>query len=107
MRAGHRQWHESRRSVGLDSRISDARPDQPPRRRHATEGRVDASSENVDQANLPTAGWMMRSDSAPRRMTARHGLWPRLVIAAIFVGALVAFFAFGGNDYLRLDAVKR
>jgi uncharacterized membrane protein YdjX (TVP38/TMEM64 family) len=49
----------------------------------------------------------MRSDRAPRRMTARHGLWPRLAIVAIFVGALVAFFAFGGNEYVRLESVKR
>jgi uncharacterized membrane protein YdjX (TVP38/TMEM64 family) len=49
----------------------------------------------------------MRSDGAPLRTTTRHGLWPRLVIVAIFVGALVAFFALDGNEYLRLESVKR
>jgi uncharacterized membrane protein YdjX (TVP38/TMEM64 family) len=49
---------------------------------------------------------MMRSDVAPQRLTGQRRLWQRLLIVAIFVGALVAFFAFGGNEYLRLESVK-
>jgi len=40
-------------------------------------------------------------------IAALRRIWPRLMIAAIFVGALVAFFALGGNEYLRLESVKR
>ena len=50
---------------------------------------------------------MTRGDGHPPRISARHGLWPRVVIVAIFVGALVAFFALGGNEYVRLESVKR
>jgi uncharacterized membrane protein YdjX (TVP38/TMEM64 family) len=50
---------------------------------------------------------MTRGDGTPPRISARHGLWPRVVIVAIFVGALVAFFALGGNEYVRLESVKR
>jgi uncharacterized membrane protein YdjX (TVP38/TMEM64 family) len=38
--------------------------------------------------------------AAPRRP------WLKVVIAAIFVGGIVAFFALGGQRYLSLDAVK-
>jgi uncharacterized membrane protein YdjX (TVP38/TMEM64 family) len=50
---------------------------------------------------------MMRGDEPRQRSTARRGVWPRLIVVAIFVGALVAFFAFGGNEYLHLESVKR
>ena len=38
----------------------------------------------------------------------RHGgsAWLRIAIVAVFVGALAAFFALGGQKYLSLDAVK-
>ncbi len=49
----------------------------------------------------------MGSDRARQRLTLRQRIWPRLIIVAIFVGALVAFFALGGNEYLRLESVKR
>jgi uncharacterized membrane protein YdjX (TVP38/TMEM64 family) len=43
----------------------------------------------------------------PDRQAARRALFVRLLIAALFVGALAAFFAFGGQDYLHLDTIKR
>ena len=48
----------------------------------------------------------MRGDGAGQRLSGRRRIWPRLVIVTIFVGALVAFFAFGGDEYLRLETVK-
>lgn len=32
--------------------------------------------------------------------------WLKLLILALFVGAIVAFFAFGGQQYLTLDTIK-
>ena len=32
--------------------------------------------------------------------------WLKIALAAIFVGAVVAFFAFGGHDYLTLETIK-
>jgi uncharacterized membrane protein YdjX (TVP38/TMEM64 family) len=49
----------------------------------------------------------MDGDGTQQRLTVRQRIWPRLIIVAIFVGALVAFFALGGNEYLRLESVKR
>jgi uncharacterized membrane protein YdjX (TVP38/TMEM64 family) len=49
----------------------------------------------------------MRSDGTEQRRPVRQRVWPRLLIVAIFVGALIAFFALGGNEYLRLESVKR
>lgn len=37
----------------------------------------------------------------------RAGGWTRLAIAALFAGGFAAFFAFGGQQYLSLDAVKQ
>lgn len=44
--------------------------------------------------------------SAPQPASGAGALWPRVLIGAAFVAALVAFFALGGHDYLTLDAVK-
>ncbi len=39
--------------------------------------------------------------------SGKRGMLPRILIAAVFIGAIVAFFAFGGNEYLHLDTIKR
>ncbi len=33
-------------------------------------------------------------------------LWPRLLVLALFVVGIVAFFALGGDDYLTLETIK-
>jgi uncharacterized membrane protein YdjX (TVP38/TMEM64 family) len=38
---------------------------------------------------------------------SRRGVALKLLVAALFAGVLVAFFALGGQDYLRLDTIKR
>jgi uncharacterized membrane protein YdjX (TVP38/TMEM64 family) len=35
-----------------------------------------------------------------------HGLWLKGALLALFIGVVVAFFAFGGQNYLTLDAIK-
>ena len=45
--------------------------------------------------------------AADASRSARRGTLPRILIAVVFVGAIVAFFAFGGNEYLHLDTIKR
>jgi len=42
---------------------------------------------------------------APRANSSRHH-WAKLAIAALFITGIVAFFVFGGERYLSLDAVK-
>ena len=49
----------------------------------------------------------MRGNGTKQRRHVRKRVWPRLLIVAIFVGALVAFFALGGNEYLHLESAKR
>lgn len=39
-------------------------------------------------------------------VTASNQKWLKLAILALFVGALLAFFALGGEQYLSLEAVK-
>ena len=36
-----------------------------------------------------------------------RGMGMKLALAALFVGALIAFFALGGQDYLDLETIKR
>jgi len=48
----------------------------------------------------------------PRKTTDEHSkqrraIALRVAILVVFVGALVAFFALGGNDYINIDTVKR
>ena len=43
----------------------------------------------------------------PDRSAARRALLVRLLIAALFLGALPAFFALGGQDYLQIETIKR
>ena len=50
---------------------------------------------------------MVASAPPPSRSAARRALLVRLLIAALFVGALAAFFALGGQDYLQIDMIKR
>src|SRR5580765_3167530 len=35
-----------------------------------------------------------------------HGVWIKVALLALFVGVVAAFFAFGGQHYLTLDAIK-
>jgi len=35
-----------------------------------------------------------------------HGIGTKVAVAAVFLGALVAFFAFGGHRFLTLDTIK-
>jgi uncharacterized membrane protein YdjX (TVP38/TMEM64 family) len=35
-----------------------------------------------------------------------RGLWLKVALLALFIGVVVAFFAFGGQHYLTLDAIK-
>jgi uncharacterized membrane protein YdjX (TVP38/TMEM64 family) len=49
----------------------------------------------------------MTAGAEPDRRAARRTLHIRLLVAALFVGALVAFFAFGGQEYLHLETIKR
>ena len=37
---------------------------------------------------------------------SRRGLWLKLALLALFVGVIAAFFAFGGQHYLTLEAIK-
>jgi uncharacterized membrane protein YdjX (TVP38/TMEM64 family) len=46
---------------------------------------------------------MMASASAP---PSAGRPWGKLLIVAVFVGAIAAFFAFGGQDYLSLETIK-
>jgi uncharacterized membrane protein YdjX (TVP38/TMEM64 family) len=38
---------------------------------------------------------------------SRRGMLWKILVGAIFVGGLVAFFAFGGQDYVTLETIKR
>ncbi len=47
----------------------------------------------------------MAGDQTPA--SARHGnKWIKLLIVAVFAGALIAFFALGGQKYLSLEMIK-
>jgi uncharacterized membrane protein YdjX (TVP38/TMEM64 family) len=46
---------------------------------------------------------MMAADALPPRPSRP---WGKIAIAVLFIGALVAFFALGGQRYLSLEAVK-
>ena len=37
---------------------------------------------------------------------SQNKLWLKLAVATLFIGALAAFFALGGEQYLSLDAIK-
>ena len=50
---------------------------------------------------------MMREDADATRSGAHHNVLPRAALLAIFAGALIAFFALGGNEYLHLQTVKQ
>ena len=50
---------------------------------------------------------MMRNEAGSMRFNAHHGVLLRLLIVATFAGALIAFFALGGNEYLHLETIKR
>ena len=41
-----------------------------------------------------------------RPAMSQNKLWLKLAVATLFVGALIAFFAFGGEQYLSLEAIK-
>jgi uncharacterized membrane protein YdjX (TVP38/TMEM64 family) len=41
------------------------------------------------------------------RPAATRGRGPKLFVAALFVGMLIAFFALGGPDYVSLETIKR
>ena len=41
-----------------------------------------------------------------RKQPPPRGPWLRLALFVLFVGVVVAFFAFGGQHYLALDAIK-
>jgi uncharacterized membrane protein YdjX (TVP38/TMEM64 family) len=45
--------------------------------------------------------------AAPSAPGSKRGIALKLLIAALFIGALIAFFALGGQDYLSLDTIKR
>ncbi len=45
----------------------------------------------------------MPTDNPIKRPQA---LWPRLAIAGLFIGGLIAFFSLGGDDYLSLTTIK-
>lgn len=45
-------------------------------------------------------------DSAGRDHPRRGHLWVKLAIVAVFAGAIVAFFALGGQKYLSLETIK-
>ena len=47
-----------------------------------------------------------RDESAPAAPT-RRGIALRVAIVALFAGAIVAFFALGGQEYLSLATIKR
>ena len=47
----------------------------------------------------------MAGASSDKQPPAR-GPWLKLALLALFVGVVVAFFAFGGQHYLTLDAIK-
>ena len=42
-----------------------------------------------------------------KRSKQRRAATARVLILLVFIGALVAFFALGGNDYLTIETVKR
>ena len=49
----------------------------------------------------------LTADTAPPPPAARKApLWRRLLPVAVIVGALIAFFATGANEYLSLDALR-
>ncbi|HEY3181071.1 MAG TPA: TVP38/TMEM64 family protein [Casimicrobiaceae bacterium] len=50
---------------------------------------------------------MKRDNAVSQKPGGRHDRLLKLLILSIFIGALVAFFAFGGNEYLHLETVKR
>ena len=88
--------------------VSDARADQPPRRRPAAEGRPDADVEGVDQAHLRPAGRARmaeaRRDAAGRRVRSR---WLKIASAGRCSSARSSrFFALGGQRYLTLETIK-
>jgi uncharacterized membrane protein YdjX (TVP38/TMEM64 family) len=45
--------------------------------------------------------------AAPSAPGSKRGIALKLLIAALFIGALIAFFALGGQDYLSLETIKR
>ena len=50
---------------------------------------------------------MIREDADATRFGARHNVLPRVALLVIFAGALIAFFALGGNEYLHLQTVRQ
>src|SRR5204863_5516925 len=74
--------------------------------RHAAQAGIDARRQRMGQAYLPVARRMTRN-GASQRYRVRRSVVLRLMLIVIFVGAVIAFFALGGNEYLRLESVKR
>jgi uncharacterized membrane protein YdjX (TVP38/TMEM64 family) len=50
---------------------------------------------------------MAKPEAAPGRQPDHSGKrWLKIMIAALFAGAIVAFFAFGGEHYVNLETIK-
>ena len=64
------------------------------------------SAKALDQAHLRPA--RARDDGGRCRVSPHRNAraWIGVVLLAVFVGAVVAFFAFGGQHYLSLDTIK-
>src|ERR1051326_6260810 len=45
-----------------------------------------------------------KSKSAPE---VKAKLWPKLALLVLFVGVIVGFFAFGGQNYVNLATIKQ
>ncbi len=48
----------------------------------------------------------MAADKGSPLASQTRARWPRMVLLAVFVGAVVAFFALGGQRYLALETIK-
>ena len=71
--------------TGVDPRVSDARADQPPRRRPAAEGRPDADRRR--RGSSASSACRAREMSARPRPTATgRGRWRKIALLALFVG---------------------
>ena len=48
----------------------------------------------------------MKTKTAPAAATTGGNKWLKLLILAVFAGAIIALFAFGGQKYLSLETIK-